>query len=196
MAAGAVIAAAAAAAKRRKDDADAIERAREPWARLARDRALGFSSASGPPAIEGTLLGIPCRAWIALDKNGFGHTHVEARPLETIDGRVGVVPNPGSILGFLKHHLTQDVSVGDPEFDAAFLVRATPEAMAPALLGPALRSYISPLALRKLGAFVYEPGRVALQFSHVEVEGEWVAAALDAAIEAARFKPDAAQPFR
>lgn len=196
MAAGAVIAAAAAAAKRRKDDADAIARSLEPWARLAKERKLAFTSTSGAPAIEGELLGVKCRAWIELDRNGFGHTRITAVPLTDVAGKVFLVPNPGGALGFLKHAFTQDVSVGDEAFDEAFLVRAEPESLAPALLGPSLRAFIAPLAVRKLTSFVYEHGKVELHFPDVEVQTEWVAAALDAAVEAARWVPPRDAPFR
>ncbi len=206
MAAGAVVAAAAAAAKRRNDDAAAIARSLEPWARVARDRGLRFSSASGAPVLEGELLGIPCRAAIELDSNKFGHTRFWARPLAVgvgPDVRVGVVPNPGGVMGFLKHHLGQDIPVGDEEFDRGFLVRATPESLASALLGPALRSYISALAVQRLGAFTWDANGAALHFPHVidgldaTADGSAAPAlALDAVIEAARWVPPPENPFR
>jgi hypothetical protein len=194
----AVIAAAAAAQKRRNDDAAAIGRSLEPWARLARERGLAFASTSGVPVIEGELLGVTCRAAIELDPHRFGHTRVTAQPLANLDpsARVGVVPNPRGLVGFLKHHLTQDVPVGDAEFDDAFLVRAKPESLASALLGPDLRSYLTALAAHRLGAFVWEARAIQVLFANVVVETDVVSLALDAAVEAARWTPPAEAPFR
>ncbi|CAN5398492.1 hypothetical protein BH09MYX1_BH09MYX1_59850 [soil metagenome] len=188
--------AAAAAAKRKRDEDLAVQTALDTWSRFARDRGLAFSTTRSSPEIAGTILGIPCRAWMITDRNGFVHTTLEGVPIQEIDGHVGVVPNPGGALGFVKHLVTQDVAIGDEEFDDAFLVRAKPESFARELLGPALRAYISPLAVRKMASFVYEARRVALHFSHVEVEAEWIGAGFDAVVEAARFTRPHHAPFR
>jgi hypothetical protein len=195
MAAGVILA--AAAAKRRKEvDAAAIARCEESWKPVADKVELTFSVEAGKPLISGRHRGIECSLGIELDRYGYAHTRAIATPLKTVECHAGVVPNPGGALGFLKSLVAQDILVGDPPFDDAFLIQGKPVELVVSLLDVALRDRLTTLATHKLTAFTYEPGKVVVQLPNVELDAEWLEAALEVVVEAGRWSPRSAEPFR
>lgn len=196
MAAGAILMAAAGAARRKKDDAAAIARCEELWKPVADKVELTFSIADGKPLISGRHRGVACSLTVEVDRYNFSHTRATATPLKHIECKAGVYPNPGGALGFLKLLVQQDIVVGDPPFDDAFLIQGQPEPLVTSLLGVTVRDHLAHLASHKLTAFTYEPGKVLVQLPNVELDPEWLATALELVVEAARWSPESTEPFR
>lgn len=188
---------AAAAAQRRKEaDAAAIARCEETWKPVADKVEMTFSVEAGKPLISGRHRGIECSLGIGLDRYGHAHTRATAISLKTVDCHAGVYPNPGGALGFLKTLIVQDILVGDPPFDDAFLIQGKPVALVVSLLGVTVRECLVTLAAHKLTAFTYEPGKVVVQLPNVELDAEWLETALELVVEAGRWSPESAPPFR
>lgn len=188
--------AAAAAKKRKDDDAAALARCGEIWRPVADEIELTYSVEDGRPTISGRHRGVVCSLSTALDRYGYAHTRAIATPLKTIECHAGVYPNPGGALGFLKSLVQQDILVGDPPFDDAFVIQGTPTDLVPSLLGVTLREQLATLATHKLTAFTYEPGKVVVQLPNVELDAQWLETALEVVVEAGRWSPDSTQPFR
>ncbi|MFO0555182.1 MAG: hypothetical protein U0271_42785 [Polyangiaceae bacterium] len=184
-------------ANKKAEQAKAIEELSSAWSSLvAGPRALAFGGPAKNPSLTGAAQGTgPITISIEFDHVGMAHTRIRVVTLAKHDFHVGVYPNPGGIMGFLKSHLGEDLQVDDELFDDAFIIKATPPEGAIALLQPTLRERIQAISVKPFTAFTYSPGEVNVQIPDVEKDAHWLEAALDAALDAARWDPTA-QAFR
>ena len=111
----------------------------EAW-RLAAER-LGFEFArgswSGGPTLTGTLDGSPAEIHSYTKSSGKSSTRYTRYTVEFPPIGVGLHLSRQSGVGYLLKVLgTQDIEIGDPTFDGAFIVQATDPQAARAVLTP------------------------------------------------------------
>jgi hypothetical protein len=203
MAAGAVAAvaaaaaAAAAAARKKAQQGVEIAECHAIYAGIAAaNRLRAGLTEQQTPMIAGDYQGVACSVAIALDGAGWAHTCATAMPIEVITLRLAVVPSPRGSLGFLKRLFAHDVEIGDPAFDEAFLVDATPIERAPDLLSAPVRAALTAMVGHGLTSFTVDHGGVLLQWNGVERSADVILAAIDLVTTGARFRDAEGQAYR
>jgi hypothetical protein len=194
---GGVIAAVAAAAAAREAQTKAQYASVDVWRIAAAGFGMRFETrdARGTPAprLEGFIGGVPCVFEIALDIEGWAYTRALADAPTPLDGVVAVHPDPHGVFASIKSALfgSEDVAVGDPAFDEAFLVHATPREAA-TLLDEGLRGALKAWLAHLFVAFTYERGRIALVWRGVELEPRVLGSAAAVVTHAATWRLDGA----
>lgn len=171
-----------------------IAAATDAWRALeARGLVLGEEQVSGlkvaagrtRPMATGDVAGVRCEVRIVSDLVHYAHTQVRASRTASGSAVVGVHPSPRGLLGSIREWLAQDVEVGDPAFDEAFLVTEKPAGAAAALLGPTLRERLTALAGASLAGFTCGAEEVVVLLHGVELDPDVLGVAVDAVAEAA-----------
>jgi hypothetical protein len=121
--------------------------------------------------IEFNLSGRPSQIeFVSPGKNEPGRTTVQV-PLGTASpGTLHILPE-GFGQSFLKMFGAQDLSVGDPAFDAAYVVKATPESLAARVFSPDRRSRVM-TAVRRLSPFSHPTIELTREQLRVQVREE------------------------
>lgn len=154
---------------------------------LATEQVSGLKIAAGRarPTLVGDVGGVRCEVRIVSDLVHYAHTQIRAARTAPGDSVIGVHPSPGGVLGSIREWLAQDVEVGDPAFDEAFLVTEKPAGAAAAMLGPTLRERLTALAGSSFAGFTCTAEEVVVLLHGVEVDADVLGVALDAVAEAA-----------
>ena len=151
------------------------------WAPLAA-RGLAMTTAAGRPAASGAVLGFPTTVAVVTDLVQFATTEVRVEGgAGTME--VGVYPSPGGMLGRIRSWLGQDIEVGDPGFDARYLVTALPAESAAKVLGEPVRAGITALSSGTFLGLTLERGVVTIRFAGVVTDADTVSLALDVAVD-------------
>lgn len=173
-----------------------LEAAPEAWTPLeARGLVLGtrgtsgFEVASGPtrPFLEGKVDGAAITIHVRSDFVHSARTEIAAKTVDGPDVVVGVHPSPGGLLGYLRSWIGQDIEVGEPAWDEAYLVTGKPEEAAKALLVPSVRDLVAMLG-PKLAGFTYGKEQVLVVLGGVETDTATLGTAIDLAVAAATFR--------
>lgn len=161
----------------------------QPGFVLASEPASGLAraSAAARPVLTGSIEGVACSVRIVSDFVHYAHTKVTAVPPSGADVTVGVHPNPAGIYGKIRGWLGQDIVIGDPAFDEAFLITGKPEQAATALLTPARREKIVALAATHLAGLLYDREEVVVLLVGVITDTDVLTTALDLARDVAGF---------
>jgi hypothetical protein len=156
---------------------------------LGTEPATGFAAASGKtrPVLRGSLDGVAVAVRLVSDFVHYAHTKVTATPAAGVEVTVGVHPNPAGLFGKIRGWLGQDIVIGDPTFDDAFLITGQPPGAAAALLTPARRERNVARAASHLAGFTYERNEVVVLLVGVVTDPEILGVALDLARDAADF---------
>ena len=171
-----------------------MEEARSTWKELgnrgltlAAEPATGLGVASGKerPKLEGTVEGRDVSVHVRSDLVHFATTDVVAK--SDVEVCAAATPTPWGVIGTLRSWLGQDHEVGDEAFDAAFIVAGKPADAAVKLFGPVLRERLMALREAGLAAITCDGGRVTVTLNGVITDPKVLGAAIDAAVEAARF---------
>jgi len=163
-----------------------IAAAVEEWKALAA-RGLVIGSEKDRPVLTGSAEGVACTVRIVTDFVHNAHTEVSAEIAKGVEARIGVFPSPGGLLSAVRDWLHQDVEIGEPEFDQAFLLTAKPASAAKSLLGPETRERLCALAGGKLAGFTYAPKRATVLLNGIETDAAVLGTALDLVAHAARW---------
>jgi hypothetical protein len=169
------------------------------WRAFASRHGLAFVSVEGPwyarrPArIEGRLGTVPCTIDTFTISNGKSSTMytrlrttaMEAMPLDARVYRETIFGALGDLFG------TQDVKVGDPSFDASFVVKASHDDLVRAWLRPPLRMAFARFVASgafQIASITYRHGQIELVWNVAEKSPAVLDAALAVAVEAASFR--------
>lgn len=171
---------------------EGLAKARTDWGKLA-DRGMALGVEDGPaiqiererPVLKGVITGVPCEIRAAADAVYYPRTEVTARLPGLGDETVGVHPDPGGLFASIRAWWTQDIEVGDPEFDRIFLVTARPDGAAARLLPPGTRERILALAAARFMGLTVGNGTITLAFHGVETDTDALGLALEAVAEIA-----------
>lgn len=150
-------------------------------------RGIAIASGRTRPMLTGKLDGIACAVQIVSDFVHYAHTKITATPVPGVDATVGVHPNPAGLFGKVRMWLGQDIVIGDPAFDEAFLITGKPTTAAAQLLTQGRRDRIVTLAASHLAGFVYEREEVVVLLVGVVTDVDILDTALDLACDAAGF---------
>jgi len=155
---------------------------------LGTETLTGLAARSGDtrPILAGTIGSVACTVQIVSDFVQYAHTKVTATPPSGADVSVGVHPNPAGLFGKIRGWLGQDIIIGDPDFDDAFLITGKPASAAANLLTPALRERIVALAASSLAGFVYERDEVVVLLTGIVTDPVVLGAAIELACDVAR----------
>lgn len=149
---------------------------------------LDVGTGAERPVLEGTVGGTAVRVHVKTDMVHFGWTEIVATRAARFEGKVGVHPSPGGVLGYLRSWIGQDIVIGDEPFDAAYLITGKPEEAAASLLVPSVRELVVHLG-QKLAALSVEGDHAKVILSGVEAEVEVLRVAIDLAVAAATWAP-------
>lgn len=172
--------------------------ANEAWAGLsakglvlAQEEVRGLKIAAGKtrPMLSGTVGGVRAEVHIVSDLVHYAHTRVRAELAHPSDAKVGVHPSPSGLMGAIRGWLGQDIEIGDPDFDPAFLISGKPESAALSVLTPTVREKISALTATGLAGFTFGDGYAVVMLAGVVTDVVVLEVALDLAVEASRLAP-------
>jgi hypothetical protein len=192
-----VLVAAAAASQARHLQEEQIRAAGEVWRAFARQMGLPPAgiTATALPFLSGVLDGIRFRIRGVRDEQGWAHTQALADAVTTVNAAVGVYTSPHGFLDWVKSHFEEDIEIGDPLFDRAFVIRARPTEAAASFLSNDVRQLLMAFLGHAVAGLTYKDGVVGLQWHGVERDP----GALDHAIRlvtlAARWNPHP-MPYR
>jgi hypothetical protein len=164
-----------------------IEAAPEAWKPLEA-RGLSFGSDENGPHLIGSVDGVTCGVHIVTDMVHNAHTEVTSRLERTSAATVGVFPSPNGLLKSVRDWLHQDVEIGAPGFDEAFLITSEPKEAAADLLTPAVQQGVVALAGGKLVGVTYGPDRIVVMLNGVEIDAAAIGIALDIVCNLAQRK--------
>lgn len=140
------------------------------WATFA--ARIGFpppgSTASALPVVSGVVDGVRVRLRVVRDEQGWAHTQAFAEALSPLHCAVGVYTSPAGFLDWVKAHFEEDIEIGDPAFDRAFVIRARPREAAASMLSADVRALVTAFLAQPLAGLTYKEGTVALQWRGVE----------------------------
>jgi hypothetical protein len=185
-----MVAAAAASAARHRQEEE-IRTAGDVWRRFAHQMRLppaGITS-TGLPFIDGTLEGVRFRLRGVRDEQGWAHTQALADAVATVNASVGVYSSPHGFLDWVKSHFDEDIEIGDPPFDRAFVIRSRPTEAAASLLIYELRQLLMAFLGHALAGLTYKDGVVGLQWRGVEKDPQVLEHAIRLVTLAARWNP-------
>jgi hypothetical protein len=204
MASGVVFAAAAAAAaanasaQARYRQEQSIRTAGDAWAAFAAQ--MGFprpgTTASALPFLEGILDGVRFRLRVVRDELGWAHTQALADAPTPVRAEVGVYSSPGGFLDWVKAHFEEDVEIGDPPFDRAFVIRSRPTWAAASLLSPEARGLVTSFLGHALAGLTYKDGVVAIQWRGVEKDPSVLEHAIRLVTLVGRWVPEHVPGYR
>lgn len=159
---------------------------------LGSEAVTGFAAASGEtrPVLSGAIQGCDCSVRVVSDFVHSAHTRVGAKSSQPYEAVVGVHPSPAGLFGSIRAWLAQDIEIGDPEFDHAFLITAKPSEAAISFLTPSMKEAVAALAGASFAGLVIERGEVSLLFQGVETNVELLSLAVDVVIAAAHWRFD------
>lgn len=163
-----------------------IEAAEGTWPSLV-GRGFSVGKEGDRPVLTGTLDGFACTVNIVTDFVFNPHTEVTATIAGGVAGKVGAYPSPSGLLKGVRDWLHQDVDIGDPEFDEAFLITSKPNDVAARLLSQQVREWICMLMGGKLIGFRYDGARAQVLLNGVESDTGAIETALDIVCTAARL---------
>jgi hypothetical protein len=157
---------------------------------------MGFprpgATASALPFLEGTLDGARFRLRVVRDELGWAHTQALADAPSPERAEVGVFSSPGGFLDWVKAHFEEDIEIGDPPFDRAFVIRSRPPWAAASLLSPEARGLVMAFLGHALAGLTYKDGVVAIQWRGVEKDPVVLEHAVRLVVLVARWNPDPA----
>jgi hypothetical protein len=162
----------------------------EPETRMALRQGDGTR-----PTLAGTLDGVACGVRVISDFLHNSHTEVRATLAAATDGRVGIYPSPGGVLGAIRDWLQQDIKIGDPDFDASFLITAKPTEIVLPLLSFTVRERLFALTGEgKLVGLTVEKDQALVLLNGVELDPAAISTALDLVVEVARLSASPGSP--
>jgi hypothetical protein len=158
---------------------------------LGQEEVRGLKIAAGKtrPMLSGSVGGAQAEVHIVSDLVHFAHTRVRAALAQPTDAKVGVHPSPSGLMGSIRSWLGQDIEIGDPDFDPAFLISGKPEAAAASVLTPTVREKISALTATGLAGFTFGDGYAMVMLQGVVTDVVILEVALDLVVEASRLTP-------
>jgi hypothetical protein len=163
------------------------------WRAFARQ--MGFPpagiTATALPFLDGALDGVRFRLRVVRDEQGWAHTQALADAVATVSASIGVYTSPHGFLDWVKSHFEEDIEIGDPPFDRAFVIRARPTEAAASLLSPDLRSLLMAFLAHAVAGLTYKDGVAALQWRGVERDPRILEHAVRLVTLAARWSPHA-----
>jgi len=149
------------------------------------------------PRVDGRISGIHVALELVPGSGGY-QTAAIAAPLDAMQGNLEVT-REGVIAKISKVFGAQDIALGDEAFDRAFLVKATSEAVARAVLSAEVRREMLAMAAERV---VYDDGSehrhvamVLFEVPRILQEAQEIDRALGAAVEIARARVQQA-PYR
>ena len=171
-----------------------IAQAVESWPQLAGfafslepTSGLGATTGKERPVLRGTHADIAVEVHVRTDIVHFGWTEVTALRTSSFEGKIGVHPSPGGVLGDLRSWIGQDIEIGDEAFDATYLITGKPEDAAKSLLVPSVRDLVLGLEA-KLSSFTVEGTRASVRLPGVEPDVAVLSKAIDLVTAAARWQ--------
>ena len=102
--------------------------------------------------LHGTLEG--CRVDVRLIGEPVPKTLLKVRYPKPLG--IGLFIGPGHVLGLFKLFGVQDIELGDPVFDEAFIVKGNPEAVVKQVVHAEMRRELMGLAARRLAVTVFD----------------------------------------
>ncbi len=176
------------------------------WQAFGASRQLKFYPATGSiftrraARLEGTSQDVPVTIdtyTVSTGKTSTTYTRVTANAIEPIQVkakvyREHVLSGLGDMLGF------QDVKVGDEIFDGTCVVKADDESVVQTLLDKEVRQALLELFATSVRGctFQYDKGDIKVVWLGAEPRADILAAAVDAASAAGRFRGVAPKAFR
>ncbi len=163
----------------------------EIWAAFAAERGLEPPGTTGSslPYLDGSLGGVTWRLRVVRDEHGWAHTQAVADALTPTDYQVGVYTSPAGFLDWVKSHFEEDIEIGDPPFDRAFVIRARPQSAAASLLSSEVRQLLSSFLAHTLAGLSYKEGLVALQWRGVERDATVLESAIGLVVRVGQWNP-------
>jgi hypothetical protein len=168
------------------------------WRAFAARRGLRFVPPEGPwfartqPAVVGEVSGVAVRVEVQVEagaERSIAFTRCVAALAVPVVGSVSVVPDTPlrSVGGWLG---LQDVALGDPDFDAAWVVKADDPAEARAVLDASVRAALGRWGLGQpeRASFTCAGAEARAVWREVELRVDLLDAALDAVVAAARSR--------
>lgn len=174
---------------------DGIQAASTSWRELeprglalSMESVSGFAQATGAerPRLDGSVNGVPIKVSIHTDFVHYALTHVVASPATARAGIVGIYPSPGGVLSQVRDWLRQDIEVGDPAFDEAFLITGAPPSAATELLAHLdVRELLCVIDPVRLGSLKLDERGVVVTLTGVERDPKTLGQAIDLAVAVA-----------
>jgi hypothetical protein len=186
-----VVAAAVAYARHRQEEE--VRTSGDLWRAFARQMSLPPAgiTATGLPFLDGTLDGVRFRLRCVRDEQGWAHTQALADAVANVNAAVGVYTSPHGFLDWVKSHFEEDIEIGDPPFDRAFVIRARPTEAAASLLSYEVRHLLMAFLSHAVAGLTYKEGVVGLQWRGVERDARVLEHAIRLVTLAARWNPHA-----
>jgi hypothetical protein len=158
---------------------------------LSQEEVRGLKIAGGKtrPMLSGKVGGAQAEVHIVSDLVHYAHTRVSAELAQPTEAKVGVHPSPSGLMGSIRSWLGQDIEIGDPDFDPAFLISGKPESAAASVLTPTVREKISALTATGLAGFTFGDGHAVVMLTGVVTDVVILEVALDLVVEASRLIP-------
>lgn len=156
---------------------------------LTMESVGGFAQATGNqrPRLQGTVSSVPVTVSIHTDFVHYALTHVVAKPATARAGVVGIYPSPGGVLSQVRDWLKQDIEIGDPAFDEAFLITGDPPSAATELLAPLdVRELLCVIDPSRLASLKLDEHGITVTLTGVERDPTVLGQAIDLAVAAAR----------
>jgi hypothetical protein len=167
-------------ARRAPEPARALVPSLEAWRAFAAER--GLETCFGAPIwMHGELGGVEATVATRRKARDVHEIEVSVRLEQPLDFALDIVPARSGIAGWFAG---QDVEIGDPAFDAAFLVKTDAVERARAVLDPELRAAI--LAMAQGRAFVLGAHALAVRDDAARFAPDDVPALVESLADAAR----------
>jgi hypothetical protein len=90
----------------------------------------------------------------------------------------------------VKAHFEEDIEIGDPPFDRAFVIRARPQSAAASMLHSEVRALLTAFLGHALAGMTYKGGVIALQWRGVERDPAVLEHAIRLVAHVGRWNPE------